>query len=118
MAAPVGQPGTFAATYRYGLPLDEAALAAVSELTCQLVLACLPPGTKGCDTCRLPGNVTKVIRQRVRVEMADPTTIFAEGRTGLPVVDLWLQTVDPDRLHSPSRVYSPDFRRPRVQIWP
>ncbi|MEZ0073623.1 hypothetical protein [Planotetraspora sp. GP83] len=118
MAAPCTEPGTFCVTYRTGLPLDEAAVAAVSELTCQLVLACLPPGTKGCGTCRLPGNVTRVIRQGVQVDMADPTTIFAEGRTGLPLVDLWLQATNPDRLHSASRVLSPDVRPPRVTIWP
>ncbi|MFC4060251.1 hypothetical protein ACFOWE_18255 [Planomonospora corallina] len=118
MAAPPGAPGTFTVTYRWGLPLDEAAIAAVSELTCQLVLACLPPGTKGCDACRLPGNVTRVIRQGVQVDMADPTTIFSERRTGLTLVDLWLSVVNPDRLTSPSRIYSPDFRRPRVTTWP
>jgi hypothetical protein len=118
MAAPPGDPGTFTVTYRWGLALDEAASAAVSELTCQLILACLPPGTKGCGECRLPGNVTKVIRQGVQVEMADPTTIFAEGRTGLPMVDMWLAAVNPHKLTSPSRVLSPDFRRPRVTTWP
>jgi hypothetical protein len=118
MAAACGQPGTWCVTYRRGLPLDDAAIAAVSELTCQLVLACLPPGTKGCDTCRLPGNVTRVIRKGVQVDLADPTRIFSEGRTGLPLVDLWIRTVNPGGLTSPSRVYSPDFRRPRVQQWP
>ncbi|GAA3786672.1 hypothetical protein GCM10022226_00990 [Sphaerisporangium flaviroseum] len=56
MTAPCGEAGAFCVTYRTGLVLDEDAIAAVSELTCQLVLACLPPGTKGCDTCRLPGT--------------------------------------------------------------
>jgi hypothetical protein len=92
--------------------LDEPASAAVSELTCQLILACLPPGTKGRGECRLPGNVTKVIRQGVQVEMADPATIFAEWRTGLPMVDMWLAAVNPHKLTSSSRVLSPDFRRP------
>ncbi|MFH8577115.1 hypothetical protein [Streptomyces zaomyceticus] len=118
LAAPEGAPGTWTVTYRWGLPLDEAAIAAVSELTCQLILACLPPGTKGCGECRLPGNVTRVVRRGVEIEMADPTVIFAEGRTGLPLVDLWLKTINPHGLASPSRVYSPDYRRPRVTTWP
>ncbi|MGD9485752.1 ParB/Srx family N-terminal domain-containing protein [Streptomyces sp. TRM70308] len=118
MAEPEGAPGTWTVTYRWGLPLDEAAIAAVSELTCQLILACLPPGTKGCGECRLPGNVTRVVRRGVEIEMADPTLIFGEGRTGLPLVDLWLSTVNPHRLASPSRVFSPDLKRPRVTTWP
>ncbi len=118
MTAACDQPGAFCVTYRIGLPLDATAVAAVSELTCELVKACLPPGTRGCGDCRLPGNVTRVVRQGVQIDMADPTTIFAEGRTGLPLTDMWLQTVNPDRLHSPSRVYSPDYRRPRTTTWP
>lgn len=118
MAAPCGEPGTFCVTYRIGLPLDEAAIAAVSELTCELVKACLPPGSRGCGECRLPGNVTRVVRQGVQVDMADPTTIFSEGRTGLPLVDMWLNAVNPYRLHSPSRVLSPDHRPARRTQWP
>lgn len=118
MAAAPGEPNTLTVTYRWGLPLDESAVAAVSELACQLILACLPAGTKGCGECRLPGNVTRVVRRGVELEMADPTLIFAEGRTGLAAVDLWLRTVNPYGLTSPSRVYSPDYRRPRVTQWP
>lgn len=118
MAAPCGAEGTLCVTYRIGLPLDAAAVAAVSELTCELVKACLPPGTRGCGECRLPGNVTRVVRQGVQIDMADPTTIFAEGRTNLPLVDLWLQTTNPYRLISASRVLSPDLRRARGTTWP
>ncbi|MFI7467418.1 hypothetical protein [Nonomuraea sp. NPDC049646] len=117
MAAPCGEPGTLYVTYRWGLPLDESAIAAVSELTCELIKAC-PEVAGACGTCRLPGNVTKLVRQGVQVEMADPTTVFAEGRTNLPLVDLWLHAVNPYRLNSPSRVLSPDFRRPRTTTWP
>ncbi|WP_415949537.1 hypothetical protein [Streptomyces sp. KLOTTS4A1] len=48
----------------------------------------------------------------------DPSLIYAEGRTGLPMADMWLSTVNPHRLTSPSRVYSPDYERPRSQQWP
>lgn len=108
MAAECDQPGAFAVTYRLGLPLDATAIAAVSELTCEFVKAC----TEGCD-CRLPGNVRRVVRQGVTVEMADPTTIFAENRTGLPLVDLWLDTVNPNRLPAPPRVRGTNVTRPR-----
>lgn len=124
MAQPEGAPGTWTVTYRWGLPLDEAAIAAVSDLTCELVKSCLPPGT--CGPCRLPGNVTKlarqgsniVTRQGVSITDFDPSVVFAEGRTGLLLTDMWLATVNPDRLTSPSRVYSPDYTPPRVTTWP
>ncbi|MFJ4702806.1 hypothetical protein ACIP5N_32100 [Streptomyces sp. NPDC088768] len=117
MAAPPTEPGTAAITYRTGLPLDESATAAVSELTCELIKAC-PEAAGSCGPCRLPGNVTRAVRQGVTVELADPTMIFTDGRTGLPFSDLWLSTVNPYRLASPARVYSPDFGRPRQTTWP
>lgn len=116
MGAPPNREGTFAVTYRYGLPLDEAAVAAVSELTCHLIQGCGGSGT-GCG-CRLPTNTTRVARQGVTVEMADLAQVYAEGRTGLPLVDAWLAVTNPNRLTGPSRVFSSDFRRPRVTIWP
>ncbi|WP_329368705.1 hypothetical protein OG896_24490 [Streptomyces sp. NBC_00669] len=124
MAAPCGAEGTVCVTYRTGLRLDASATAAVSELTCELVKACLPAGS--CGPCRLPGNVTRLARQGVStttrqgvtVDSFDPTMVFAAGRTGLPTVDLWLTTVNPDGLPSASRVVSPDYRRPRMMQWP
>lgn len=109
MQAACDQLGSFCVEYRTGLELDEDAIAAVSELACEFVKACVP----GCD-CRLPGKLKRVIRQGVVVEMADPTTIFAEGRTGLPLADLWLSAVNPNRLPQPPRVLSTNLRRPRV----
>lgn len=115
MAAPIGTEGTAAVTYRVGLALDESAIAAVSELTCHLLKGCNPGG--GCG-CRANANVTRLTRQGVQQDMADPTLIYAEGRTGLPLTDLWLSTVNPYRLSQPARVYSPDYRRPRQTVWP
>ncbi|WP_369387924.1 hypothetical protein AB5J72_10170 [Streptomyces sp. CG1] len=62
--------------------------------------------------------MTRVQRQGVELEIADPTVLFSQGRTGLPVVDLWLAAVNPYQMTSPSRVYSPDLKRPRVTTWP
>ncbi|WP_284576852.1 hypothetical protein [Streptomyces sp. 2P-4] len=114
MGAPAGSEGTFTVTYRWGLPLDEAATAAVSELVCHFLSGC-SPGACGCKVNR---RVTRLSRQGVDMEMPDPTMLYSEGLTGLPLVDMWLMAVNPYRLASPSRVYSPDFRRPRVTTWP
>jgi hypothetical protein len=115
MAAAPGEPDTFTVTYRVGLPVDEAAVAAVSEMTCHLLKGCGGSGSCGCKSNR---NLTRLVRQGVEMDLADPTVIYSEGRTGLPLVDLWLTVVNPYRQTSPSRVYSPDFRYPRVQQWP
>ncbi|MDH6189122.1 hypothetical protein EES44_24275 [Streptomyces sp. ADI96-15] len=115
MASPPGVEGTFTVTYRTGLQLDEAAIAAVSELTCHYIKGC--GGGSGCG-CKVNRNVSRVSRQGFDVEMADPTVIYTEGRTGLPLADAWLATVNPGRLASASRAYSVDFRRPRVTTWP
>lgn len=114
MAANPGEENTFTVAYQIGLPLDEAAIAAVSELTCHLIKGC-QPGTCGCKTNR---NLTRVTRQGVELELPDPGVIYAQGRTGLPLVDLWLAAVNPYRLTSASRVLSPDYKLPRVQQWP
>ncbi|WP_406425857.1 hypothetical protein [Streptomyces sp. NBC_01589] len=101
-------------TYRWGLPLDDAAIAAVSELTCHFLKGC-SPGGYGCKT---PWGVTRMVRQGMEMELPDPTLLYSEGRTGLPLADLWLNMVNPYRMTSPSRAYSPDYKRPRVTTWP
>ncbi|MFP3118157.1 hypothetical protein [Streptomyces sp. Iso 434] len=115
MAAPLDAAGTFGVTYRWGLPLDAAAIAAVSELTCHLLKGC---GTGGACGCKINPRVSRVSRQGVDMERADPTLLYTEGLTGLPAVDMWLLAVNPGRLRAASRVYSPDHRRPRVTTWP
>ncbi|MFJ5037939.1 hypothetical protein [Streptomyces parvulus] len=115
MGAPAGSDNTFVVRYRWGLPIDEAATAAVSELVCHLLKGCGGNGSCGCKSNR---NMTRISRQGVDYEWADPTVIYSEGRTGLPLVDMWLNVVNPYRLTSPSRVYSPDFKRPRYTAWP
>lgn len=114
MGAPLGEPGTFGVTYRVGLALDDAAIAAVSELVCHLLKGC---GGGSCG-CAMPANVTRLSRQGVDIEMPDPTLLYTEMRTGLPIVDMWLMAVNPYRQASPSRVWSPDFKRPRSTTWP
>ncbi|MFE9127825.1 hypothetical protein ACFYOF_20860 [Streptomyces sp. NPDC007148] len=115
MAAMPGEPDTFVVTYRLGLPLDEAAIAAVSELTCHLLKGC---GGGSCGCKATPRAATRFIRQGVELDFTDPAVMYKEGRTGLPLTDLWLMTTNPYRLASPSRVYSPDWKPPRTTTWP
>lgn len=116
MTADCGEDGSFCVTYRLGLPLDEAAVAAVSALTCHLLQGCGGKGA-GCG-CKPNPNLRRVQRQGIEVEMADPTLLYAEGRTGIREVDLWLAAVNPHGLSRPSRVYSVDHRPARRTVWP
>jgi hypothetical protein len=54
--------------------------------------------------CRLPRRVRSVSRQGVTMDMVDPTSIYAEGLTGLPEIDTWLKAVNPFTLAQPPKV--------------
>lgn len=116
MAAAPGQPGTLTVTYRIGLPLDELALNALSSYVCHLARRC---GNGSCG-CRLQQtrNLSRVSRQGVDLEFGDATAAYDAMRTGIPEVDAWLMVTNPYRQTSPSRVWSPDLRRPRMTTWP
>lgn len=91
-----------------GLSVPVLGVRASAELACEVVKAI----TDDAD-CRLPSRVTSLVRQGVSVAMAEPGVFFAEGRTGLYLVDLFIATYNPNKLASPSVVYSPDRPKPR-----
>jgi hypothetical protein len=63
--------------------------------------------------CALPQNATQVTRQGISITM-DTSAFLKESRTGVPIVDMWIETVNPRR-KSGSRpirqgsVWSPDL---------
>lgn len=81
-------------------------LYAAAELADELKKACV-----GDPGCRLPSNVVSVTRQGVTVNMADPTALLDQGLTGLARVDLAIRTLNPSKLASRPRAYSPDAPR-------
>lgn len=113
--AACGEEGAFCVTYRTGLPLDAAGLAAFDALVCHLIRGC--SSGCGCDASTRQ-NLTRVQRQGVTLEMADPNVLFEQGRTGIRDVDLWLSLANPYRLTSKSRVLSIDAPRLRTTTWP
>lgn len=115
MAEPPGAANTLAVTYRVGIPLDALALDAMDAMTCHLLNQCT--GAGACS-CKLPSNVTRQTRQGVEQTFADPTEMLAGGLTGIAAVDRWLLVVNPYRQYTPSRVYSPDFKTPRITTRP
>lgn len=115
MSLPPGQPGTFTVVYRTGIPLPAMGVAALSQLAAHYI--------KGCNGCGCGigtrNNLSRLSRQGVDLEFADAQQTLADGRTGLPLVDLFIHTVNPSRLPQAMRVLSPDApRRPRIWTGP
>lgn len=91
------QPGTFSVTYTYGVDPPVAGINAARQLACQILLA-----LDGQD-CQLPTGVTKIVGSGVTM---DRGILLAWGRdaktgiwnTGLTLVDLFLNSYNPQRL--------------------
>lgn len=85
--------GTFSVTFvRGGLPPVGGTVAAAS-LACEFAKGLGVLGDALVSKCRLPRRVTSIVRQNVSIAVLDPLTLFQEGRTGLPEVDLWIESV-------------------------
>lgn len=105
--------GTFSVTYRRGQAVPQGGLWAAGLLACQLQKAC-----DGDAECALPANAQRIARQGVTVELTPVLIKAGEFMTGVPEVDLWLQSVNPYKSKAPSRVYSVDRPAPRTTTWP
>lgn len=98
LSKPMGTDGTWSVTYTRGNPVPEGVGVFVGLLAKEFMNAC--SGGK----CRLPRRVRSVTRQGVTMDMADPTSIYAEGLTGLPEIDTWIKAVNPFTLAQPPKV--------------
>lgn len=94
--------GRVAVTFTHGY-VPEAGLAAATLLALELAKA-----DRGMD-CALTKRVTSVSRQGVSFAIPDPQDFLEDGRTGLPVVDLWLVSLRQSEARS--SVLSPDSPR-------
>jgi hypothetical protein len=99
--------GTWSVTAQFGEEPPEGAALAMGELACEIAKA-----ADGQD-CRLPAGVQQLVRQGVTISYPDVGELFAKGRTGLYLVDMFVATWNPSRLRSRSRVYRVD--RPTVR---
>lgn len=102
------QPDTWEVTYTYGVPPPMAGVTAAAYLGCQLALMCNPDTI---DRCQLPQRVTNINRQGVSMVVLDPMQFIDKGRTGIYLIDLFLEAANPGRLTRPSVVMSPDIGR-------
>ncbi len=103
--------GTLGVTFTPGVALTPWMSRAAGSLACEFAKAC---GSR--SGCRLPPNVTRIVRQGVSLDLAQNP--FPGGMTGLREVDVLTARYNPNRLQAPSVVYSPDVHRGRVTTWP
>lgn len=94
-------------TMTWGRDVPAGGLAAAALLAVEFGKALLG------EQCRLPGNVVSVNRQGVSIVL-DPTALLDNGRTGIPFVDTWLMTVNPNRLKAEPLLWSPEMPLPDV----
>lgn len=106
MAAPLTEEGTFGVTYYRGLAPDNLAAWSAGQLAVEYAKAC------GGKKCALPSNVQTITRQGVSIDVS--AGLFPGGATGIATVDAYIYTLNPYGLRTPSRVSSPDVRRPRM----
>jgi hypothetical protein len=110
---PDDEPGTFSVRYFFGSDPPQPAIDAAGELACQIYLACQQSsGNAAAGECRLPSGVTRITRQNVEIQLAAfrtwGYTTKSGWRTGLPLVDLFLNTYNPNGLRRRPAIWSPD----------
>jgi hypothetical protein len=94
---------TITVDYRHGIPWPPFAAAALGELQSEFIA-----GMSGNGVCRLSSRAVSVSRQGVTVDMQALSSEYAEGRTGLPLTDALITTVNPNGLKQRPRIVSPD----------
>lgn len=102
------EPGTWSITYLPTHPVDIVAAKAVLELALEFAKACTDP-----KKCKLPRNVVATVRFGMTYEVEKG--LFPGGLTGIDGPDSFIELWNPQHRREPSRVFSPDIVRPRVQ---
>lgn len=97
---PDTQVGTWSITSEYGQAVPSGGDWAVGELACEFIRA------QNGEDCRLPRQVTQLVRQGVTISFPQITDLLKEGLTGLYLVDAFVSTWNPHRLRQRSRTYS------------
>lgn len=103
LTQPDSATGTWSVTLSFGEALPTSGQLAVGELTCQIAKL-----LAGDQSCALPKPVQQLVRQGVTMNFLDPNEVFANGRVGLYLCDLFITTENPHGLMERARVYDVD----------
>lgn len=104
LSAPDTEDGTWSVTYTPAAAVDGLGALAAGALAGEYARLCAG------GSCDLPATVTQIVRQGVTMTLTPGA--FPDGKTGIRMVDSYVQAVNPHALAAPSQVYSPDLRRP------
>lgn len=104
---PASDERTFEVTFTYGTPPPVMGKMAAAELAAELLKAlCNISG------CQLPTRIQSITREGVSAVYIDP--FFQKGDFGLPLCDMFLNAVNPDRVQSNMVIASPDMPKTRL----
>ena len=95
--------GTFSVTYLNGYPVDALGAYAAGLLAVEFAKAC----TKG--KCKLPNNVTSIVRQGVSMDIVSGA--FPNGLTGIREIDVFVALWNPRGVLQPTTVWYPGQSR-------
>lgn len=113
MDKPETEDGTFSVLYTYGVDPPVAGQLAARELACAVYKTCAAGGATSGD-CPLPNGVVKIVRQNVTIELS-PFAAWGQAdgvwRTGMPLVDAFLNAYNPTGARRRASVWSPDTPR-------
>jgi hypothetical protein len=98
---------TWHVTYEFGTPPPPGGRMAASVLACQIAL-----NRCGGDGCVLPQRLQSITREGVSLAFADPLDFLTRGEVGIYEVDLWLNSVNPNKIMRRAAVYRADHHRP------
>lgn len=108
LSLPATELGTWELAVTYGAAPPIGGVMSAAILGCQLALSCQP---ETIGQCRLPKRVTSITRQGVTVAaVLDPLTLFSEGLTGIPEVDLWVQSANRGQQNRNATLFQPGQR--------
>ena len=113
LTLPDTEDGTFSITYKYGSAPPLLGRNAAGQLACQIWKQC------GGVNCELPAGTTRVTRQGVTIDkMAFTAWGYRDKKwaTGLPLVDMFLASVNPAGLQRRPTFWAPG-KRQYAQSW-
>lgn len=101
----------FAVSYLQGVPVPIGGRYAAGAYACEIVKGCT-----GSTSCRLPNKylLESVSREGVSMRFLNPLDLLERGLTGIPEVDLWVRSVNPNQMQERSSVWSVDRMPPRT----
>lgn len=99
------EPGTWSVRFMYGVDAPDEARTIAALYACELA-----KGMCGME-CQLPARTQSISRQGVSQVLFDPLDLIADGMVGIPIVDTWVKSVNPNRRRRRARIVSADVPR-------